>query len=85
MNNQIQTFNFENNTIRTIEIDNTIWFIAKDVAAALGYSNTADAITRHCRKAKSLIDMCAPLAPTPSDANNCNLNVQNNLIWRNYE
>ncbi len=57
MDNSIQVFNFENNTIRTIEIDNTIWFVAKDVASALGYSNQKDAITRHCRKAKSLIDI----------------------------
>ncbi len=57
MNNQIQTFNFENNNIRTIEVEGVIWFVAKDVATVLGYSNTRDAILTYCRKPKSLIDI----------------------------
>lgn len=41
---------FENPTfgqVRTIEIDNEPWFVGRDVAKALGYSNTRDAIDRH--------------------------------------
>lgn len=33
--------------IRTIEKDGEPWFVGKDVAAALGYSNTRDALDRH--------------------------------------
>lgn len=33
--------------IRTIEKDGEPWFVGKDVAAALGYSNTKDALSRH--------------------------------------
>lgn len=33
--------------VRTIMIDGEIWFVGKDVAEALGYSNTKDAISRH--------------------------------------
>lgn len=33
--------------IRTISKDNEIWFVGKDVATALGYSNTRDALSRH--------------------------------------
>lgn len=33
--------------LRTVEIDGVVWFVGKDVAEALGYSNTKDAITAH--------------------------------------
>ena len=33
--------------IRTIEREGEPWFVGKDVAAALGYSNTRDALDRH--------------------------------------
>lgn len=47
--NELQTFNFEQNNIRAVTIDDKIYFVAKDVAEALGYKNYTDAITRHCR------------------------------------
>ena len=43
---------FENETfgsIRTLDEDGKVLFCAKDVAAALGYKNTRDAINRHCK------------------------------------
>ena len=33
--------------IRTVEKENQIWFVGKDVARALGYNNTRDALIRH--------------------------------------
>ncbi|MFR1112904.1 MAG: phage antirepressor [Blautia sp.] len=42
--------NFENaefGQIRTVTIDNEPWFVGKDVAEALGYSNTRDALLTH--------------------------------------
>ena len=33
--------------IRTVDIDGNPWFVGKDVAAALGYANTKDALSRH--------------------------------------
>lgn len=33
--------------VRTVTIDGEPWFVAKDVATALGYSNTRDAIAKH--------------------------------------
>ncbi len=33
--------------IRTVEINGEPWFVGKDVAMALGYSNTRDALSRH--------------------------------------
>lgn len=46
--NEIQIFNSpEFGEIRTVVIDNEPWFVGKDVAMALGYSNTKDALRRH--------------------------------------
>ena len=46
--NELQIFNSgEFGEIRTVTIDNEPWFIGKDVATALGYKNTADAIGKH--------------------------------------
>ena len=39
--NEIQIFNFQNNNVRVININNEPWFAAKEVAAILGYSETA--------------------------------------------
>ena len=41
---------FENATfgkVRTVVIDGEVWFIGKDVATALGYSNVRDALAKH--------------------------------------
>lgn len=46
--NEIQIFNsVEFGTIRTIQIDNEPWFVAKDVTDKLGYSNGRDAVALH--------------------------------------
>ncbi|MDU3423143.1 MULTISPECIES: phage antirepressor [Peptostreptococcus] len=46
--NEIQAFNsLEFGQIRTINIEGEPWFIGKDIAAALGYKDTSDAIKRH--------------------------------------
>ena len=41
--------NSEFGNIRTVEIDGKPYFVGKDVANALGYSNPRDAISRHCK------------------------------------
>lgn len=47
--NELSVFDFGDCTIRTVVDDEKIYFVARDVAAALGYSNTKDAVNRHCR------------------------------------
>jgi anti-repressor protein len=49
MNEMIAFNNPEFGEIRGIEIDGKPYFVARDVAAALGYANTRDAIIKHCR------------------------------------
>ncbi|ADR51947.1 prophage antirepressor [Candidatus Liberibacter solanacearum CLso-ZC1] len=42
-------FEFESNKIRTVvDKDNTILFVAKDIAEALGYKRPNDAVNEHC-------------------------------------
>lgn len=46
--NDIQVFNNpEFGEVRTVTIDNEPWFVGKDVAEALGYTNTKDALSTH--------------------------------------
>lgn len=48
--NELQIFqNEEFGQVRTVEIDGKTYFVGKDVANALGYSNPRDAISRHCK------------------------------------
>ena len=47
MGTNLQTWSYENSEIRTIEKDGDPWFVGKDVAAVLGYSNTRDALAKH--------------------------------------
>lgn len=45
--------------VRTIEKDNGIWFVGKDVAEALGYSNTRDALSKHVDNEDKLVSQFA--------------------------
>lgn len=46
--NELQIFNSEEfGEVRTITIDNEPWFVGKDVALALGYSNASKAVSTH--------------------------------------
>lgn len=47
MNNLAIYENEEFGAVRTVVVDGEPWFVGKDVAEALGYSNTRDALTRH--------------------------------------
>lgn len=62
----IQIFNFEENQVRTVMVDNSPFFVAKDVAEALGYSNTRDAIAKHVDEDDKLVSRIA----TPGQSRN---------------
>lgn len=48
--NELQIFeNAEFGSVRTVDIDGRIYFMASDVAKALGYIRPNDAISAHCR------------------------------------
>lgn len=45
---EIQIFNNpEFGEVRTVSIDGEPWFVGRDIALALGYSNTKDALAKH--------------------------------------
>lgn len=47
---ELQIFNnIEFGQIRTVEVEGRIYFVASDVARALGYARPADAVIQHCR------------------------------------
>lgn len=45
--NELQLFNFENHEVRSLLINSEPWFIGKDVAETLGYTDTNQAIRKH--------------------------------------
>lgn len=57
--NDLQIFNNEEfGQIRTVTIDNEPWFVGKDVATALGYSNSRDAILKHVHEDDKGVAKC---------------------------
>ena len=58
MNKIKEFFNEKFGTVRTVEIDGTIYFVGLDIARALGYSNERKAINTHCKHPiKATIDV----------------------------
>lgn len=45
--NQLQVYKFEKQDVRTRLIDESPWFVGRDVANILGYKNPSDALLRH--------------------------------------
>lgn len=42
-----EIFNFHGQTVRTVTVNNETYFVGKDVADILGYSNSRDALSKH--------------------------------------
>lgn len=56
---ELQIFkNKEFGEVRTVTIGNEPWFVGKDVATALGYSNTRDAILKHVHEDDKGVAKC---------------------------
>ncbi|MFT9031133.1 MAG: BRO family protein [Leuconostoc pseudomesenteroides] len=47
MTQEVQVFNFETSRVRTLNLEDVIWFVGKDVAETLGYSDLNKAIVMH--------------------------------------
>lgn len=59
---ELQIFNSEEfGDIRTVTIDNEPWFVGKDVAEALGYANTRDALNKHVAEEDKGVAKCDTL------------------------
>ena len=47
-NTNMEIFNSEEfGTVRVLTLDGEPWFVGRDVASALGYANTKDALGKH--------------------------------------
>lgn len=55
----IQLFDFENQPVRIIKIDNDPWFVGKDVATILGYANPSKAVSQHVDHEDKQLQMIA--------------------------
>lgn len=49
MSQEMQTYDFHDNTVRIHTDGDTVEYCARDIAAALGYKDTINAIKQHCR------------------------------------
>lgn len=49
--NKVQPFDFDGAQVRVIEAEGVTWFVANDVAKAMGYKNGRKSIQDHCKKA----------------------------------
>ena len=47
--NQVIPFNFESHAVRTVVLDETPWWVGRDVCEALGYKTPQRAIHAHCK------------------------------------
>ena len=64
MNTNLQTWSYENSEIRTVEKDGEPWFVAKDIAKVLGYSNASKAIADHVDAEDKGVTKCYTLGGT---------------------
>ena len=56
--NELQIFNNpEFGSVRTLTIENEPWFVGKDVAEILGYSNASKAVSTHVDQEDKLLIM----------------------------
>ena len=51
--------------VRTVLVERVIWFCGADVAKALGYVNTRDAVATHCKSAKTWSELQGSEIATP--------------------
>lgn len=59
MHNQLKIFEkAEFGSVRVVTYKNEPWFVASDVAKALGYERPADAVNIHCKKANKITQYC---------------------------
>ena len=66
MKNNIVAFKYNEQQVRTIEKNGEPWFVGKDVAEILGYSDTAQAVRTHIdNEDKGVVEMTTPGGKQP--------------------
>lgn len=59
--NNIQIFKYEDNDVRTVDLNGEPWFVGKDVAAVLEYSNPRKALADHVDQEDKGVTKCDTL------------------------
>lgn len=59
--NELKNFTFEDQQIRVLTIEGEPWFVGKDVAEVLGYSNSRKAIADHVDSEDKGVTKCYTL------------------------
>lgn len=59
--NNIQIFKYEDNEVRTVDLNGEPWFVGKDVAAVLEYSNPRKALADHVDQEDKGVTKCDTL------------------------
>ena len=54
MSQELSIFNYSGLQVRTLEKEGKPYFVAKDVAEVLGYTNSRKAVSDHCKKAERI-------------------------------
>lgn len=49
-----RVFEYEGKRVRTVVVDGEPWFVARDVAEALGYTNPQKAVRDHCKRVRPI-------------------------------
>jgi len=49
----LNTYNFQSNDIRVVDLDGESWFVAKDVCDVLGLGTVSKAVDQHCQPHQS--------------------------------
>jgi len=52
MSSSVLPYIFDGANVRVVVLDGEPWFVAKDVASVLGYSNSRKAVSDHCKAAR---------------------------------
>lgn len=66
MKNNIVAFKYNEQQVRTIDKNGEPWFVGKDVAEILGYSDTAQAVRKHIdNEDKGVVEMTTPGGKQP--------------------
>lgn len=62
--NEMKVWNYEGSKVRTVEKDGEVWWVGKDVAEVLGYSNSRKTITDHVDEEDKGVTKCDTLGGT---------------------
>ena len=77
----LSVFRFNDQELRTVVLSTTPWFVAKDVASILGYSDTAQAVRQHIDPEDTLTDI--ELTKKAKELGQSHFNVISRAVYTN--